>query len=234
MTGVVYPSTGNKFSIERSVMAILFRSSKALQAVVDEYLDTISQGLLLFQMGVKNYLDKNTTDFEHHLKSIGGMENHADNLRRKIENDLYSHSLIPEHRGDVLGLIDHADNLIDTAKETMHQFDVEQPFVPTELNNEYKILTEMCVESAELIVKAIRSFFKDLHGVKDYIHKVYFYEKEADVISDRIKRAVFRRTDIDLAQKIHLRYFALHIENLSDEAENVADRLAIYVIKRSI
>jgi len=215
-------------------MAILFRSSKALEASVDEYLDTISQGLLLFQMGVKNYLDKNVADFEHQLQSIGSMESHADELRRKIENDLYSHSLIPEHRGDVLGLIDHADNLIDTAKETMHQFDVEQPFVPADLNHEFKVLTEMCVESAELIVKASRSFFKDLHGVKDYIHKVYFYEKEADVISDRIKRAVFRRTDLDLSQKIHLRHFALYIESLSDEAENVADRLAIYVIKRSI
>ena len=81
--------------------------------------------------------------------------------------------------GARVGLIDHADNLIDTAKETMHQFDVEQPYVPADLNHEYKVLTEMCVESAELIVKASRSFFKDLHGVKDYIHKVYFYEKEA-------------------------------------------------------
>ena len=39
-------------------MAILFRSSKALQAAVDEYLDKISQGVLTFQMGVKNYLDE--------------------------------------------------------------------------------------------------------------------------------------------------------------------------------
>jgi len=37
-----------------------------------------------------------------------------------------------------------------------------------------------------------------------------------------------------LSQKIHLRYFALHIDNVADRAENVADRLAIYTIKRSI
>jgi predicted phosphate transport protein (TIGR00153 family) len=215
-------------------MAIMFKSSKALQAIVDEYLDTISQGLLLFQMGVKNYLDKNQPDFEHHLEKIATMEHSADQLRRKIENDLYSHSLIPEHRGDVLGLIENADNLIDTAKETLNQFSVELPYVPEDLAAEYKKLTDTCIEAAEHIVKATRAFFKDLHSVNDHSHKVYFYEKEADVISDRIKRQVFRRTDLDLSQKIHLRYFALHIERLSDEAERVADRLAIYVIKRSI
>ena len=215
-------------------MAILFRSSKALQASVDEYLDKISQGVLTFQMGVKNYLDKDETSFESHLKTINTLENNADMLRRQIENDLYSHSLIPEHRGDVLGLLESIDNLIDTAKKTLTQFAVERPYIPDDLSNEYKSLTDMSVQAAEQIVKATRAFFKDVRMVNDYSHKVYFYEKEVDMVSDRIKRQVFRRDDLDLCHKMHLRYFALHIENLSDEAEKVADRLSIYTIKRSI
>jgi predicted phosphate transport protein (TIGR00153 family) len=215
-------------------MAILFRSSKALQASVDEYLDKISQGVLAFQMGVKNYLDKDEVNFESHLKTIASLESTADMLRRKIENDLYSHSLIPEHRGDVLGLLESIDNLVDTAKTTLTQFAVERPFIPEDLSDEYKTLTDMSVQASENIVKATRAFFKDVRMVSDHSHKVYFYEKEVDVVSDRIKRHVFRRDDLDLCQKMHLRYFALHIENLSDEAEKVADRLSIYAIKRSI
>ena len=129
-------------------MAILFRSSKALQASVDEYLDKISQGVLTFQMGVKNYLDKDETSFESHLKTINTLENNADMLRRQIENDLYSHSLIPEHRGDVLGLLESIDNLIDTAKKTLTQFAVERPYIPDDLSNEYKSLTDMSVQAA--------------------------------------------------------------------------------------
>jgi len=215
-------------------MAILFRSSKALQASVDEYLDKISQGVLSFQMGVKNYLDKDEVNFESHLKTISTLESTADMLRRKIENDLYSHSLIPEHRGDVLGLLESIDNLIDTGKTTLTQFAVERPFIPDDLSDDYNTLTDMSVKASEQIVKATRAFFKDVRMVSDYNHKVYFYEKEVDVVSDRLKRKVFRREDLDLCQKMHLRYFALHIENLSDEAEKVADRLSIYAIKRSI
>ena len=40
--------------------------------------------------------------------------------------------------------------------------------------------------------------------------------------------------DVELARKIHLRYFCLHVENISDRAEDVADRLSIYTIKRTI
>jgi hypothetical protein len=67
--------------------------------------------------------------------------------------------------------------------------------------------------------------------VKNYLHKVYFHEKEADKISDRLKRRIFS-SDLDLSRKIHLRYFALHVETISDHAEDVADRLGISTIKR--
>jgi uncharacterized protein Yka (UPF0111/DUF47 family) len=60
-----------------------------------------------------------------------------------------------------------------------------------------------------------------------------FYEHEADRRGDLIKRTVFKMP-IDLSQKIHMRYFAYHIETISDEAEDVCDRLAIATIKRSL
>jgi predicted phosphate transport protein (TIGR00153 family) len=215
-------------------MAILFKASKVLQASVDEYLDSISQGVLVFKMCVKNYLDKDQTNFKERRETIDKLEAKADRLRRAIENDLYSHSLIPDHRGDVLGLLESIDNIIDTAKKTVNQFDVENPYFPEDIGDEYKELVDMSVEAAEHIVKASRTFFKDVRMVNDYLHKVYFYEKESDRIGDRIKRKVFLKDDLDLCQKMHLRYFALHIDNIADEAEKVADRLSIYSIKRSI
>ena len=67
------------------------------------------------------------------------------------------------------------------------------------------------------------------------LSKVYFYEKETDKISRSIKRKVFHEmNDLDLAQKIHLRYFALHIETISDKAEGLADVLSIMALKLNI
>jgi predicted phosphate transport protein (TIGR00153 family) len=214
-------------------MAILFKTTKELEAQIDEYLDSVSQGALVFKQGVKNYLENDKENFSEQIKSIGELENKADDLRRAIENRLYTQTLIPEHRGDVLGILESTDEVIDTMKETLNQFDIECPFIPEELNKVFLDLTDVSIAASENLVQATRAFFRDVNAVKDHLHKVYFYEKEADRIGNNLKRKVFQ-LDLDLSLKFHLRYFALHIQNVSDHAEGVADRLSIYTIKRTI
>jgi hypothetical protein len=82
-------------------------------------------------------------------------------------------------------------------------------------------------------VLATRAFFRDTRAVKDHLHKVMFYEKEADRTAEKLRRKIFS-TDLDLSHKNHLRYITHHIGYLSDRAEDVADRLAISTIKRSM
>jgi predicted phosphate transport protein (TIGR00153 family) len=212
---------------------LLFNKSKSLEAKIDEYLDAINNGMLVFHLGLQDYLDKNDKDFAERIVQIDKYENEADVKRREIENQLYSHSLVPEHRGDVLGLLESLDNVIDTAKETLFQFDVEIPEIPKQFNDSFIKLSNFSVKAAEAIVASSRAFFNDLNSVKNHIHKVYFFEKEADKTSNELKREIFR-TDLRLSHKIHLRYFAYHVEQISDRAEDVADRLSIYTIKREI
>jgi len=214
-------------------MAILFRPTKQLEMQIDDFLDAVSQGAIVFKQGVKNYLDDDKESFMDRLSIIGKLENKADDLRRSIENRLYTQTLIPEHRGDVLGLLESTDDVIDTMKETLNQFEIECPDIPKELSKEYLELTDMSVQSTESLVLAARAFFKDINAVNDHLHKVHFYEKEADRIGNKVKRHVFK-LEIDLSLKFHLRYFAAHIQEVSDKAEAVADRLAIYTIKRTI
>ncbi len=211
----------------------LFRSSKIIESQIDEFLDVVAEGSLVYKKGVKAYLEKDMTDFEARIVAIDKLESRADKLSKEVEAHLYSQSLIPEHRGDVLGLLENADNIIDTAKASLYQFSVEQPDIPEELNDQYLKLAEACYEAVEAVIVSARAFFRDVDSVKDNLYKVHHFEKEADSISDALKRTIFS-SSLDLAHKIHLRYFALNVEKVSDKAEAVADRLAIYAIKRTI
>ncbi|HNU83146.1 MAG: DUF47 family protein [Acidobacteria bacterium] len=214
-------------------MSFLFRRTRALEAQIDQFLDTVSEGCLVFEQGVDDYLRGDREEFEERHKAIRILEAKADGLRREIETRLYVESLIPDHRGDVLGLLESLDNVIDQAKQTLAQFEVERPDVPESLAAEYTTLARVCVQSSQHLVDSCRAFFREITAVRDHLHKVYFFEKEADRLADALKRRVFSM-DLDLARKIHLRYFCLHIEKVSDRAEEVADRLAIYTIKRTI
>jgi len=214
-------------------MHLLSGRMRQLVAQIEVFLDTVSQGAIVFHRGVSDYLSHSAADFQCRLEAIDELESRADNIRREVENQLYSNSLIPENRGDVLALLETLDDVIDTAKRTLCEFSVESPEIPAELNDGYRALAEASMHAAESAVLATRAFFRDVRSVKDHLHKVKFYEREADRIGEKVKRQVFG-LPLDLSHKIHLRYFALHVGQLSDAAERVADRLAIYSIKRTL
>ncbi len=214
-------------------MPLLFKSTKILESQIDDFLDAISQGGLVFKEGVKSYLECEDETFESRINEIKKLENKADDLRRQIENQLYTHSLIPEHRGDVLGLLENLDDVIDTIKKTLVNFSIEVPDIPVSLNRDFLELTEMSVMATDKIVNAARAFFKDISAVKDHLHKVLFYEKEADRVEERLNRRVFRM-DLELGLRLHTSRFALNISGIADVAEGVADRLNIYTIKRTV
>lgn len=202
--------------------------------LIDKFLDTIDQGALIFKEGVKNYLYGNRDSFVDNLKTLSSLETDADITRKKVENILYTQSLMPQLRGDIMRLLEELDNIIDLAKTNLFQFDVEVPNIPAELNQDLVKLTELSCSAIESVVPAARAYFRSPELVKEKIHRVYLYEKEADKLADSIKRRVFQELPIQkLSEKFHLRYFTLHIEKISDAAERVADVLSIMAIKRT-
>ena len=212
----------------------LFRRTKALEAQIDQFLDKLSQSALVFRRAVEIYLAEGATaEFEEKLAQVNDLESQADNLRRSVETQLYAETLIPESRGDVLGLIENLDSVINLCEGGLWAFSIETPDIPAEFHADYRALTEEVINTVESLVLGSRAFFRNIEAVHDHMHKVMFYEKEADKISTKLKKAIFA-TDLPLSHKAHLRNFVVHIDNLANKSEDVADRLAIYTIKRTV
>lgn len=215
----------------------MFRFQKSNKSIelIDSFFNCVDQSVLLFKEGAKNYLYKNAENFNNNLQSLANLETESDLIRRKIENTLYTQSLMPQLRGDILRLLEELDNLIDLSKKNLFQFDVETPLIPQELVQDFVKLTQISVSAAESVIPAAKSYFNEPASVNEKIHRVYFFEKETDVFADVLRRKIFREMPgLKLSEKFHLRYFTLHIENISDTAEKVADLLTIMAIKRIV
>lgn len=142
------------------------------------------------------------------------------------------HSLMPNFASDIITLLENIDDIIDMSKEVVSQFDVETPHIPETLKKDYLELANLSAKTVEHVLPAVRSFFTQPNIVKDHIQKVLFYHRETDVLSTDIKRRIFQEMEtLKLSEKIHLRYFALHIEQVSDKAKIVAQQLSSLVIK---
>lgn len=214
-------------------MALLLKTTRFVESQIDNFLDMVSDSATTFQLAIQDYLAGRIDQFEERLVQIRELEHRADDLRVSIERFLYERTLIPENRGDVLAILENTDEVIDNIKDSLVQFSIEMPDIPDVLDDLWIQTTKASVAAVEQLVFAVRSFFRDLSAVNNYIHKVYFFEREADQIGEKLRRKIFGM-DIELSRKSQLRYFAIHIEKISDAAQDVCDRLAIYTIKRQL
>lgn len=202
---------------------------------IDRYFDLIDESLLVFKDGVRNYLYSDQNAFNDKLKQMSSLDGEIDVLRRSIENALYSQTALERSRADIMRLFEKTRNITDILNDSLFQFEIESPFIPSELNPEFMKLTEFATLSVEAVVPASKAYFRSPKTVPDKISRTYYYEKEAIKYSQTIKRTVFHKmTALKLSEKFHLRYFALHIENLSKAASNVADQLAVMAIRRTM
>ena len=201
---------------------------------IDKFFDTIDQALLIFKDGVKNYLYNDVDAFSGNLQTMMRLETEAELTRRKIESNLYRHSALVRSRGDVVRLLERVDHIIDILNNNLFQFEIERPYIPVELNADFLKLTDLSTLAVETAIPAAKAYFRTPEAIAEKTHRVYFYEKETDKQAKALKRKVFQSMDnLKLSEKFHLRYFALHIEELSHAAEKVAEQLSVMSIRRS-
>jgi len=213
-------------------MALFTRTTKNLILKIDEFFDNVEIGLVVFREGIKSYLDNDMESFARHIAKVDALENNADRLQRSIENEMITHSILPQHRSEVVTLIDELDEIIDTLKSSLNEISIELPQIPQSLHKNFLSITNASLSAAEELIPAARAYFKSPYTVREKLLKVYYYESETDKISRSTKKIIFQEmNELDLAHKAHLRYIIHHLEKISDLAQKAADLLSAMAIK---
>jgi len=214
-------------------MFSLFSTTKDLVIKIDDFIDLVGESAMHFNEGLKMYLDRDESGFCDRMALVKKIEGRADDLRKDIEAQLYVQTLIPESRGDVLILLEGLDDVIDHSKAILSDFDIEKPDLPKQLHDRLRKLAELDVECANALMQASRSYFYDVNGVKDHLHRVKFYESESDYAARKLKEDLFNM-DIDLSRKLHIKNFIRAIDMLADIAEDTSNHLSIATMKRIV
>ena len=214
-------------------MDLLLRKTRLLEKQIDQYLDIVQKGAEVFRDAMQCYLDQQLETFAQYNEKLDHLEEDGDALRRTIEATLYLETLIPESRGDILGLMENTDAVLNRMEKTLSQFTVEQPLILDAWKPYVRDLSEAVARCVECMVAANRAFFYNSEKIRDDLNRVMFNEKESDKLSDKVKRMAYT-SDLELAYKNHFRHFIHQIELIADDAEDVADRLTIASIKRQL
>ena len=212
----------------------LFSGTRSLENQIDEFLDKVSEAGMVFGRAMRVYLNHGSSDdFDNFLDQAADIERRGDELRRSIETELYARTLIPDLRADVMALLEGMDHLINVYEGDLFRISIQSPEIPQEFHAGFMELVETVVSCVDSVVLASRAFFRDIDSVRDHSSKTIFLETEADKIGTKLQRAIFGAS-LPLERKMHLRYFVERIDELANSAEDVADALQIYTIKRRI
>jgi|TARA_B110000438_G_scaffold299919_1_gene351060 predicted phosphate transport protein (TIGR00153 family) len=212
----------------------LFGDTKKLEREIDEFVDILSEVGLVFKSIIPTYLNHSANGkFEEMVDRVKEMESKADKITKEVEHTLYEETLIPDARSDVLRLLEHLDEVIGMYQGNCYHFSIQKPDFPKEFHQDLIELTDIVVRCVEALCLTVRSFFRGIQSVRDNAHKVTFYEKESDIKFSALARKIFD-SNLSLDKKMHLRYFVEKIDRICDQAEDIADEIQIYSIKRSV
>lgn len=213
------------------IFDVFLRKQKLIEGYVFDYLNQWKICLEDFKNGMEVYLSEGIGEkFDFYVQQTHKTESRADDLRRKVEWEMYSKALLPESRGDILGFLETLDKIPNKAESLLNQIKLQKLEFPKELNQNLERIVALSWEAIQLVYEAATKLLSrngDIHKLADEIDAK---ETECDHAEQDTIEKIFSM-DIEKADKILLKEFIIEMGNLTDRAEDVSDRLTILSVK---
>lgn len=216
------------------VFDFFLRKQRLIENHVFDYLEQWGKCLEDFKSAMDAYLTEGLGEkFDYYVEHTHKMESRADDLRKKIEWEMYSKALLPESRGDILGLLETMDKIPNKAESILYQIQLQRLRWPEELTPSLRRIVDLTCEAIQLVYEAAKALISqegDIHQLADGID-----DKESEC--DHAERDIIARIfamDIDTAEKALLKELIIELGTLTDRAENVSDRLTLLSVKRRV
>jgi len=213
---------------------LFISKQKEIQSQISEYCTSVLKCMDTFQDAVKQYCaNRDRKAAKASFAKVHKAESRADDIRREIEVLMYSKSLFPESRGDIMGLLETMDRVPNQAESAIRMIWNQYVVIPKEHIAEILILVDVCCRSAYAMVEAAEKLFTDFTNAAIVVGKIDELESEGDKIEASLIEKVFSKK-VDSISTIIFRDFVECVGSISDRAENVGDRIRIIVAKRTI
>lgn len=169
-----------------------------------------------------------------HYKSISRFEKEADQIRRKMVNELSKRDLYPNERDDLIELVRAVDWIADEAREASRILMI----IPFEKLTEVfrQSVEDMCRENYT-IVKVLSECIHELSGnpkkALDLADQIEMFEGDVDDLFGETRNHLVKMDDSDVTRSsmILINEFIETIEAISDWCENSADIVRAIAIR---
>jgi hypothetical protein len=211
-----------------------WKQQTRVEPLIDAYFDRCDSCFELLGKAMDEYFGNGLGEaFSKFVAQIHQVESKADDERREIEHLLYGKALLPESRGDILGLLETYDRLPNIAETIVFVIHTQQLRVPESFRQAYHDLVNVNLETYQLVRKAVTVLLTNPKATLHTTKEVDQGESRSDQMERKLITQLFQ-SDLETGMKILLKELILLIGEVSDRAERVADRISLIAIKRQI
>ena len=213
----------------------LFKKEQRINKLIFEYMDTVKLCQDSFLKGLQACLLNGflCENFDFFIKQTHKFESKADDIQDEINNLMYGNALIPDSRGDILGLLGAMDAIPDLFERILYMIQSQRLTVPEFLIEDIRDLVRISLECCDLLARQATALFKKTEGIRALLNTIDANESHCDHIERRIIKKIFE-SDMEPLQKLQIKDLIIEIGDISDEADKVSKRINIISMKRRV
>lgn len=216
------------------MLKIFFKKQLQIESLIYDYLENFKMTKQHFYEALDTCLKKGVCgDFDFLVEQTHKFESKADDIREEIKTLMYSKALIPESRGDIMGLLESIDEIPRILELILNMIKTQKLAIPDFIVSDIKELIKVSLDSCDLLFKQISALFKKSEELRSLVSKIDHNESHCDHIERRIISTIFD-SDIDPFQKLQLKEMIIHMGEISDQADRVSKRINIISMKRHV
>jgi len=146
---------------------------------------------------------------------------------------MYSKVLLPESRGDIMGLLESIDHIPRFCEIILHIIRTQQLAIPDFIASDVREMVSVSMEACELMITQVEDLFQRGRRITELLEIIDEKESQCDVIERRIITAIFD-SDIDPFLKLQLKELVLFLGEITDQIDRVSKRINIISLKRRV
>jgi hypothetical protein len=215
---------------------IIFKKEKEVIELITKHADKMEECLSTAIKTIKTYLEDNIDAAKTLARETDKIELEADLIRHEIRNKLYYGAYMPLIREDIYKLVECIDMVANSAEKCCDFFLNQRPVIPDFLKLDYLEVTQESFGVSVALKHALLCYLKGLCPVevaRQHSKEIGLLESKVDKMEWNITKKIFS-SNLDYSHKIHLRLCLDTIVEVSDLAEDAADRLELVTLKSMI
>ncbi len=216
------------------MLSFLFKKEQRVETLIFEYLDTVENTQSNFLKAFNSCIDNPFCEnFEYFIERTHKFESKADDIREEVKAVMYSKALIPDARGDLMGLLEAIDVVPRLYERILYIIQTQKLEIPSFLMPDIKELVRLSLECADLMRRQAVALLKKNESIRDLMSVIDANESHCDRIERRIIMKLFE-SETDPFLKLQLKELTVQIGEISDQTDRVSKRINIINMKRRV